>query len=392
MLLRSTAAKLAFKTPIKTIFEGLGVRLSSQDAGNTNPEAPPQTNAPESSSTLSKKRSQMHLVNALENDLDERRTINPKETTIVLFPGQGAQYVGMAAQLMRFPSARSIFELANEVLGYDLLKLCIEGPLVKLNRTEYAQLAVMVSSLAALEQLREERPRAIDNCVATAGFSLGEITALVYAGALPFDKALRLVQVRANAMQAACDAVPSGMALVLYGPDTSIGTVCAKAQQWCLERGVESPYCGVANYMYPHCKVIAGNLDALKYIEVNAKALKIKRMKRLPVSGAFHTPIMQSAVEPFTNALKKIYIKDPLIRVYSNVDGKQYRNATHILRQLPKQIANPVKWEQTMHLMYERREGADFPRTFECGPGKGLKQVLEKVNAKAANSAFSMEA
>ncbi|XP_054731762.1 probable malonyl-CoA-acyl carrier protein transacylase, mitochondrial [Anastrepha obliqua] len=392
MLLRSTAAKLAFKTPIKTIFEGLGVRLSSQDAGNTNPEAPPQTNAPESSSTLSKKRSQMHLVNALENDLDERRTINPKETTIVLFPGQGAQYVGMAAQLMRFPSARSIFELANEVLGYDLLKLCIEGPLVKLNRTEYAQLAVMVSSLAALEQLREERPRAIDNCVATAGFSLGEITALVYAGALPFDKALRLVQVRANAMQAACDAVPSGMALVLYGPDTSIGTVCAKAQQWCLERGVESPYCGVANYMYPHCKVIAGNLDALKYIEVNAKALKIKRMKRLPVSGAFHTPIMQSAVEPFTNALKKIYVKDPLIRVYSNVDGKQYRNATHILRQLPKQIANPVKWEQTMHLMYERREGTDFPRTFECGPGKGLKQVLEKVNAKAANSAFNIEA
>ncbi|XP_017460988.1 PREDICTED: probable malonyl-CoA-acyl carrier protein transacylase, mitochondrial [Rhagoletis zephyria] len=351
-----------------------------------------QKTTPESPSTNAQKRSQMHLVNALEGDLQKRRAIDPKETSIVLFPGQGTQYVGMADQLMRFPSARSIFELANEVLGYDLLKICLQGPSNKLNRTEHAQLAVMVSSLAALEQLREERPRAIDNCVATAGFSLGEITALVFAGALPFDKALRLVQVRANAMQAACDAVPSGMILILYGPDTQVGTVCAKAQQWCLERGVEAPYCGVANYMYPHCKVIAGNQDALQYIEVNARALKIRRLKRLQVSGAFHTPIMQSAVEPFANALKKIQIKDPLIRVYSNVDGKPYRNAAHILRQLPKQIVSPVRWEQTMHLMYERRQGVDFPRTFECGPGKGLKQVLEKVNAKAANTAFNVEA
>ncbi|ALC43737.1 beg [Drosophila busckii] len=330
------------------------------------------------------------LAEPLEETTNRRSAIDPKDTSVVLFPGQGTQYVGMAKDLLRFPGARSIFKLAHEVLRYDLLKICLEGPREKLNRTEYAQLAVMVSSLAALEQLREERPAAIEKCVATAGFSLGEITALVFAGALPFDKALQLVQVRANAMQAACDKFAGTMAMALYGPDTDLGDACTKAQQWCLDRGVETPYCGTANYMYPHCKVIAGSVEAIEFLEQNAKALKIRRMKRLAVSGAFHTPLMQSAVEPFAKALKSVHIQDPIIRVYSNVDGKPYRNATHILRQLPKQIVRPVKWEQTLHEMYERRQGVDFPRTFECGPGKGLLQVLEKVNAKAAQTAHNV--
>ncbi|XP_073840148.1 malonyl-CoA-acyl carrier protein transacylase beg [Musca autumnalis] len=332
------------------------------------------------------------LQNMLEPDEVVRPKIDPKETSIILFPGQGTQYVGMASKLMRFPEARRIFELANEVLGYDLLKLCLEGPVEKLNRTEHAQHAVMVSSLAALEQLKEERPKAIDTCVATAGFSLGEITALVFAGVMPFDKALKLVEVRANAMQMACDRVAGAMAMVIYAPDTEIGAACAKAVQWCVDKGVENPYCGVGNYMFPHCKIIAGNVEAIEFLEKNAKALKIRRMKRLPVSGAFHTPLMEAAVEPFAKALKKIPLQEPMIRVYSNVDGKPYKHVPHILKQLPKQIVRPVKWEQTMHQMYERQQGLDFPRTFECGPGKGLVQILEKVNAKAANTALSIEA
>ncbi|BFF99294.1 probable malonyl-CoA-acyl carrier protein transacylase mitochondrial [Drosophila madeirensis] len=345
-------------------------------------------------SALADANKRQQLLNELAEPLEQRRrpAIDPKETSVMLFPGQGSQYVGMAKDLLRFPGARQIFELANQVLKYDLLKICLEGPREKLNRTEHAQLAVMVSSLAALEQLREERPQAIENCVAAAGFSLGEITALVYAGALPFDKAVKLVQVRATAMQAACDRAAGGMALTLYGPDTNLGEACAKAQQWSLDRGVESPYCGIANYMYPHCKVIAGNVEALEFLEKNAKALKIRRMKRLAVSGAFHTPLMQSAVEPFTKALKSLRLEDPIIRVYSNVDGKPYRNAKNIVHQLPKQIVRPVKWEQTLHEMYERKQGAEFPRTFECGPGKGLMQVLEKVNAKAALSCINVSA
>ncbi|KAH8339808.1 hypothetical protein KR074_011160, partial [Drosophila pseudoananassae] len=357
----------------------------SSDAAKATTEAAPFGENPE-------KRQQ--LLNDLAEPLDQktRPAIDPKETTIMLFPGQGTQYVGMGKELLRFPGARRIFEMANDVLRYDLLKICLEGPREKLNRTEHAQLAVMVSSLAALEQLREERPNAIETCVAAAGFSLGEITALVYADAISFDKALRLVQVRANAMQAACDRAAGAMSMAIYGPDTNLGEACSRAQQWCLDKGVESPYCGIANYMYPHCKVIAGNVEAIEFLEKNAKALKIRRMKRLAVSGAFHTPLMESAVAPFKKALDSVHIRDPVIRVYSNVDGKRYRHAKHISQQLPKQIVRPVKWEQTLHEMYERKQGVEFPRTFECGPGKGLIQVLEKVNAKASQTSFNVTA
>ncbi|EDS30220.1 malonyl CoA-acyl carrier protein transacylase [Culex quinquefasciatus] len=316
-----------------------------------------------------------------------RPRIDLRETSIILFPGQGAQYVGMAKRLLKYPGARDIFQLANEVLGYDLLKLCLDGPRERLDQTRHCQPAVMVSSLAALEQLKEERPNAIENCFATAGFSLGEISALVFAGALPFDKALRLVQIRAEAMQLASEQHTSGMATVLYGADARGGL------QGCPGlRGVESPECRIANYLYPSCKVIAGSEDALKFLEANGKKYGIKRIKRLPVSGAFHTELMASAVEPFAKALKKITIEDPIIGVYSNVDGKRYRNAGHILGQLPKQITRPVKWEQTLHNLYERKAGENFPRTFECGPGQGLKTILKQVNGKAWDSAFSIEA
>lgn len=113
---------------------------------------------------------------------------DPRDTSIILFPGQGSQYVGMGKQLLHFPMVKDLFELANYILKYDLLKLCLEGPKETLNQTKYSQAAILVSSLAALEKLKEERPNAIDNCVATAGFSVGEITALVFAGSLDFER------------------------------------------------------------------------------------------------------------------------------------------------------------------------------------------------------------
>lgn len=193
-------------------------------------------------------------------------------------------------------------------------------------------------------------------------------------------------------MQALSDQYPSGMATILYGPGSDLSLACKDAISWCIDRGIEEPECCVSNYLYPHCKIIGGSLEALKYVETNLKKYKLKRFKRLPVSGAFHTKYMTPAVEIFRNALKKIRIEDPLVPVYSNVDGKRYQSASHILKQLPKQIVKPVKWEQTLHILYERGKDEHFPKTYECGPGKGLTLILKQVNAKAWDSAFNIEA
>ncbi|XP_046391347.1 probable malonyl-CoA-acyl carrier protein transacylase, mitochondrial [Ischnura elegans] len=316
--------------------------------------------------------------------------VDPRETSLILFPGQGAQSVGMGKELLKFPIVKELFDCAGEILGFDLKKLCLEGPKEELDKTEYCQPAILVCSLAALEKLKEERPSAVENCVATAGFSVGEIAALVFSGSLAFENAVNLVKVRAKAMQLASDLVDGGMMTVMYGPDSNIGYACLKARQWCEEKGIEKPECRVANYLYPHCKVIAGNIQALQYIEENARALKLKRVKRLPVSGAFHTELMRPAVEPFQVALRKAKVSDPIISVHSNVDGKRYKNAKHILMQLPKQIYKPVKWEQTLHILYERPDGEHFPKTYECGPGSSLKTILKMVNAKAWNSCTSI--
>lgn len=320
-----------------------------------------------------------------------RSKIDPRETSIILFPGQGAQFVGMGAAVAKIPEVRDMFELAAHVLRYDLLDLCLRGPRNKLDMTTYAQPAILVTSLACLERLKEERPKAIDNCVATAGFSLGEITALIFAGAIPFDQGLKLVQIRAEAMQMAADAARGGMMTVLYGPDSKLKQAVKEAKHWCIERGVDNPDCLVANYLYPHCKVVAGNDEALTFIEKNAKEFNLRRTKRLPVSGAFHSALMEPALDAFYRALYKVNVEDPMIPVHSNVDGMPYRNAEHIRKQLPKQMVKPVKWEQLLHILYERKDGEHFPRTFEVGPGRGLKTIMKQVNAKAWDSSYNIE-
>ncbi|CAG9855930.1 unnamed protein product [Phyllotreta striolata] len=317
---------------------------------------------------------------------------DPRDATIILFPGQGTQYVGMAKDLLKFPLAKDLFELANYILGYDLLNLCLHGPKDKLDQTKYSQPAIMVSSLAAIERLKEERPNAIINCFGTAGFSLGEITALVFAGALGFERALQLVRIRGEAMQIASEAYKGGMATVWYAPDSNLNTACLKAKEWAVDKGDIMPECKIANYLHPSCKVISGSESALDFLEKNLKEFKLKKIKRLPVSGAFHTDLMAPAMDTFRKALNKSDIKDPVITVYSNVDGKPYKNAEHIRRQLPKQIVKPVKWEQLLHVVYERAPGTDFPRTFEVGPGTSLRAILKQVNGKAHNESFCIEA
>ncbi|KAM4678437.1 malonyl-CoA-acyl carrier protein transacylase, mitochondrial [Discoglossus pictus] len=307
----------------------------------------------------------------------------PTDSTVILFPGQGSQKVGMGRSLLKYPNVRTMFSAAQEVLGYDLLDLCLKGPQEVLDKTVHCQPAVFVTSLAATEKLSQEDPSAIESCVAAAGFSVGEFAALVFTGALDFTEALYAVKVRAEAMQRASEAVPSGMLSVIGNPQTRYNFACLEAREHCKSLGLEDPVCEVANYLFPDGRVIAGHLEALKFLQTNRRKYKFVRTKMLPVSGAFHTKLMEPATEPLEKVLKSISLKQPYVPVYCNIDGKRYKNPSVIHQLLVKQVVSPVKWEQTMHSVYERKKGTDFPQTLEVGPGQQLGTILKACNLKA---------
>ncbi|XP_029019138.1 malonyl-CoA-acyl carrier protein transacylase, mitochondrial [Betta splendens] len=311
------------------------------------------------------------------------RRKDPSGCSVFLFPGQGSQFVGMARGLLKYPNVREMFSVAQKILGYDLLSLCLEGPEQELMKTVHCQPAVFVTSLAAVERLHQENPKATETCVAAAGFSVGEFAALVFSGSMNFAEALYVVKVRAEAMQKASELVPSGMLSVTGRPQAQYKYACLQAKEHCKSLGIEDPVCSVANYLFPDGRVIAGHQEALDFLQHNASRLQFTRTKLLPVSGAFHTELMRTATEPLREVLKQVEVRRPEIKVYSNVDGKRYMNESHLRRQLVKQLVTPVKWEQTLHEIYERTQGEKFPHTYEVGPGKHLGATLKRCNRKA---------
>ncbi|XP_074644663.1 malonyl-CoA-acyl carrier protein transacylase, mitochondrial-like [Tubulanus polymorphus] len=320
-----------------------------------------------------------------------RPRADPKDTSILLFPGQGSQFVGMGKKLLQYPNVKKLYELSSEILGYDLLNLCLNGPKEKLDKTEFCQPAVFVTSLAALEKLRDDLPSVIDKCVATAGFSVGEYAALVFSGMLEFEDALNIVKLRGEQMQAASEAVAGGMMSVFCGAETQVGYACQVATEYCKKkRNIENPVCRIANYLCPEAKVVAGNIEALEFIKANAKIFGIRRMKMLPVSGAFHTDLMIDVKQPLKSALNNIQINKPLISVHNNVTAKR-ANQKSLVHHLVSQVYKPVKWEQTMHVLYSRDQGQSFPSTYELGPGKQLGTILRQINSKAFRTYKSVE-
>lgn len=174
-----------------------------------------------------------------------------------------------------------------------------------------------------------------------------------------------------------------GMASIFYGPDSEVVQACKKAKEHCIKNNIENPECLISNFMFPRFKVLSGNDEALNYIQENLKKFRLRSLKRIKYSPALHCRLMSPAVEEIAKALEHIQIEDPLIRVYSNVHAKPYANAEQIKKWLPKQIEKPVAWEQTMHRIYGRTRGTQFPRTFVCGSGLSLKSILKNVNLKA---------
>ncbi|KAK6184743.1 hypothetical protein SNE40_007146 [Patella caerulea] len=316
-----------------------------------------------------------------------RPKTNPQDTSLILFPGQGSQFVGMGKKLLAYNGVKDLFEMASDVLGYDLLDICLNGPKSQLDKTVVCQPAVFVTSMAAVEKLHKLHPQVMKNCTGTAGFSVGEYSSLVFSGMLTFRDAVRVVKVRAEAMQRASEIIPSGMMTVFVGHNSILNFAMLAAREYCSQKlHIRDPVCCIANYLYSDCKVIAGNEEALQFIEDNKQDFNIKRTKRLPVSGAFHTQLMESACEPVVKALKNVEIKKPLFRVHSNVTTKRYHTNSEVVKLLRQQIVKPVKWEQILHTLYSRQQGENFPSTYEVGPGKQMGTLLKVVNSKAHQS------
>lgn len=289
----------------------------------------------------------------------------------IFFPGQGAQHVGMGKRLAaQYPAARRLYDRAAEILGYDLASLCASGPAEELDSTVISQPALFVTSLAALEKLRTDSPEIPLACEVTAGLSLGEYTALVFAGALSFEDGLRVVKRRGEAMQAAADATPSGMVSILLLEKNQV-------EQICQEASAHGPI-RIANFLCPGNLVVSGENAACERAAELAVAAGGRAIP-LAVAGAFHTPIMKPADLALAEVLAGVEIRPPEIPVVSNVDAQTHSDPEEIRELLVRQVLCPVRWEDSIQRILS--EGCDD--FYEVGPGKVLKGLLKRISRKS---------
>ena len=280
-----------------------------------------------------------------------------------VFPGQGAQFVGMGKDLYESnEQARELFEKANEILGFRITDIMFEGTAEDLKQTKVTQPAVFLHSVISAIVLGVE-PEMV------AGHSLGEFSALVVAKALSFEDGLRLVSARAMAMQKACELNPSVMAAVLGLPDEKVEEVCAQIY------GVVVP----ANYNCPGQLVISGANEAIDVACEKMKEAGAKRALKLPVGGAFHSPLMEPARVELEAAIRATTYNKPICPVYQNVDAKPYTDPEELKRNSIAQLTGPVRWTQTVQNMV-----ADGATSFrELGPGNVLQGLIKKIAPEA---------
>ena len=281
-----------------------------------------------------------------------------------VFPGQGAQFVGMGKDLYdNNPKAKELFEKANDILGYRITDIMFAGTDDELKQTKVTQPAVFLHSVIKAISLGDEfKPSMV------AGHSLGEFSALVAAGALNFEDGLRLVYARAMAMQKACEAAPSTMAAIVGLPDDKIEEICAEVSK---EGSVVVP----ANYNCPGQLVISGNVEAINEACEKLKAAGAKRALVLPVGGAFHSPLMEPARAELAEGIEKAVFSVPVCPVYQNVTARPSTDPAEIKANLLAQLTSPVRWTQSVENMIA--DGADS--FTEVGPGKVLQGLVAKI-------------
>lgn len=284
-----------------------------------------------------------------------------------VFPGQGAQFVGMGKALYEEnPEARALFEKANEILGFRITDLMFNGTEEDLRQTKVTQPAVFLHSVILAKTLPDFKPDMV------AGHSLGEFSALVAAGALSFEEGLKLVSKRAHAMQKACELKPSTMAAVLALPDEKVEELCAEVDD------VVEP----ANYNCPGQVVISGTIEGVDAACAKMLEAGAKRALRLKVGGAFHSPLMMPAQEELAEAIETAQFNTPICPIYQNVDGKPHTDPTEIKANLLKQLTSPVRWTQDAQAMI-----ADGATEFtEVGPGKVLQGLISKISREVTTA------
>jgi [acyl-carrier-protein] S-malonyltransferase len=263
--------------------------------------------------------------------------------------------------------AADLFARAADILGYDLVAICRDGPADRLNMTAVSQPAILVTSLAALEVLRGRDPAPLEAATVTAGLSLGEYTALVFAGVLSFDDAVRLVDIRGRAMQECADRSPGGMVALLGLERDQALAVCDEA------RGAD--VLEVANVLCPGNIVVSGSLAACRRAEAAAIAAGAMKCVPLDVAGAFHTVLMQPAVEKLQAALADVPLATPRIPVVSNVDARPHTDPEAIRGLLARQVCGVVEWQASMDQLLS----TDVQAVWEIGPGRVLRGLLKRI-------------
>ncbi len=287
--------------------------------------------------------------------------------TSIVFPGQGSQVAGMGRDLAeRHPSCRELFDRASAVLGFDLARICFEGPIEELTKSSNAQPAIFVASVACLEALRIARPGL--SFSATAGLSSGEWAALHAAGVISFEDALRVLEARGRFMQAACEEQPGGMLSVIGLDVPALEKVAAEA-------GVQ-----IANLNSPEQTVLSGPRAGIEAAEPLAKAAGAKKAIRLNVSGAFHSALMASAARRLEDVLKAIPFNPPRMIVLSNVTGAPHESPESIRRLMVEQVTSSVQWVSCVQWMGQN----GIRRHVECGPGKVLSGLIRRIDKEAA--------
>ncbi len=281
-----------------------------------------------------------------------------------IFPGQGSQFVGMGKELFENnDQAKQLFFRANEILGFDIANIMFEGTLEELKETKVTQPAVFLHSVIAYKTKENLNPDMV------AGHSLGEFSALVANKVLSFEDALKLVSIRAQAMQKACEAIPSTMAAVLALANDKVEKICKEIQT------LDHEIVVAANYNCPGQLVISGSIKGIEIACEKMKAAGAKRALVLPVGGAFHSPLMLPAKQELAAAIKATIFNPPSCPIYQNVVAVAVTNPIEIKQNLIAQLTGAVKWTQSVEAMY--KDGATH--FVEVGPGKVLQGLVQKI-------------